>query len=717
MNALRAIAILLGLTACLATPPDAFAQTLRGSSSTPGIWRAGGSPASLSHPVRFPAALVALNIGDLDPGLGDLALLRDALDAVEVQDWDAAHRAIAPASNDLFPTFVQWLDYRRPDTTASFSQIAEFLFANPGWPEQLQLRRNAEAALEITDAGDDGERLVDFFSRFTPLTGEGALAFLRHQSLAQGDRVSAAEAGQAWIETDFANATEETQFLALYAHLLDRSDHSARLARLVWERGAGGARRRFHLAADGAGAVATARLALFNGSGGVDQALAAVPESLRDDPALLYERLRWRRRRAQNDGAREILATAPQAADRLDLWARERSILSHRALEEGDYSTAFEIARDHGLDRGVAFAELEFLAGWLGLIRLDRAQVALDRFSSLYHRVSTPISRARGSYWAGRAATALGDGPVARRWYEFAAHHPSVFYGQQALLELGRSLPPFDTPQEPTEADRVAFEASEMVRITNALQALGEQSHLATFAAAAGNEAATAQGRMLAARHALALDLPHVAVNIAKRSNRETGDVLISGYPVLQTVLEGPEGGPEPALVLAVIRQESAYRQDAVSPVGARGLMQLMPATALEVAHGLGIAYNRGRLTADPEYNIRLGTHLLGQLLRRYDGSYALAVAAYNAGPHRVDQWLLTHGDPRLTAEEAAANGPDGPPQIDLINWIESVPFAETRNYIQRVLEAAPVYRQVLAASPSHGPWRIYGVDLLAGLQ
>ncbi len=620
----------------------------------------------------------------------DLDRLRRAIDFARADDWLAAHEILANAENPLFISFLRWLDYRRGDTEVAFADIQNFLMSHPNWPQINRLRRNAEDALDSDHPEAQGRWVTDYFRRYPPLTSAGRLADFQYRSADIKLMPTREEIRTTWVRTNFESA-DEANFLTVYGQFLDQTTHIDRLDRLVWERKIGAARRMYSLVTPTDVALAKARLTLSSNSGGTDQAIAAVPEELRQSPALLYERLRWRRRNGLDDGATDILNTFPDALTRPDKWARERQIFARHVLGEGEYEDAYLIAGGHSLDRGTSFAELEFLTGWLALTRLDLADEALARFTSLYHNTSMPISRARGAYWAGRAAVATGESDLANRWFEIAAAYPSVFYGQQALIELDRDFSPIATAPEPNRADHIAFEANSMSRLADALIALGEPGYAATFALAAGRNATTPQQHILAARDAIRLNLPHIAVTIAKQSVRATGDVVESGYPIraLPPEISG-NNTPELALVLSIIRQESSFRTDAVSPVGARGLMQLMPGTARETAARSGMTYSRAQLTANGAYNMRLGISLLATLLEKYDESYALAAAAYNAGPHRVDSWLGSIGDPR--DERPGENRA-------LIDWIESIPFSETRNYVQRVLETVTVYRHILAAN------------------
>lgn len=679
-------------------PPTGHAQPHRQLSAAPGLADAdlAGSIVTGSDPA---VRLLALDIRFDGFTAADLDRLHQAIIFAGEDNWPAARSAVTSSTEPLFVSFIAWLEYRSDDGDARFSDIQNFLMSHAGWPEENRLRRNAEAAIGLDFPDTDRDEIADYFRRFPPLTATGLIANFENRAASPDLIPAPGEIQTAWIETDFS-ADDEASFLSQYESSLDQQTHIDRLDRLTWDRRGTAARRMYALVTPSDVALTKARLTLAGGYAGADQAIAAVPETLRENSALLYERLRWRRRNDLDDAAMEILANSPDMLAHPNKWARERRILSRRAYSEGNFEDAYTIAGGHGLDRGASFAELEFLAGWIAMTGLDRSATALTHFTSLYHNTTMPISRARGAFWAGRAAAMGGDTILANWWYGLAAGYPAVFYGQQALLELGRPLPLVATTPEPNRADAMAFDADEMNRLAGALHILGNPGYAAIFARAAGRNAVSPQQRVLAARKAITLGMPHIAVYIGKRSVRATGDVIASGYPVLAPPASSSNAhAPELALILSIIRQESSFRTDAVSPAGARGLMQLMPSTANEISTRSGIAYNRALLTSDGDYNMRLGISLLGDLLEKYDGSYALAAAAYNAGGHRVDIWLDRFGDPR--PGQAGSS-------IDLIDWIESIPFSETRNYVQRVLEAVLVYRQILTASAAGNANTVY---------
>jgi len=448
----------------------------------------------------------------------------------------------------------------------------------------------------------------------------------------------------------------------------------------LWDGQDAAARRLFPLVGDDWKALAEARMALAEEARNAEALLARVPSDLRDNPGLVYERLRWRRRADQDDAALEILDRQPKKLDRPELWWNERNILVRRAIEKADYAQAYRLAKNHGLPDGKGLADAEFLAGWLALRFLDKPAAALAHFERLHKNVTAPISRGRGAYWAGRAAEVVGDKAAARKWFEQATQYGTTFYGQLAASQLDRA-PKLPTGNDPalTKEAMAAFHKRELVRVVEGLTQIEGRSsdRVGQFLRRLGSDADSHEEYTLAARLAQEIRRPDLQVAIAKNAAQD-GLALAEGYPLLD-LKDIPK--PEPALVHALIRRESTFNTNAVSPAGARGLMQLMPATAQQVATKLGIKKHQpSKLTADPDYNIKLGTSYIADLLDRFNGSYVLAIAAYNGGDGRVRKWLDTLGDPRS-------------PRVDVIDWIEMIPIYETRNYVQRVMEDTMVYR------------------------
>ncbi len=482
---------------------------------------------------------------------------------------------------------------------------------------------------------------------------------------------------QAWIDGDYS-AIEEKFMLQRYHDVLRGQDNARRLDRLLWDHQTEEAKHMIKHVGPETAALAQARLGLAAMAPGVEGLIARVPARLQNDPGLLFERMRWRRHKDLDDDAAAILEHPPADLVRPQAWASERLIIARRLLDDGQAARAYRLASNSGLGSGPTFAELEFLAGWIALRDLNQPGTAYNHFVHLYHAVTLPISLARGAYWSARAADAMGNKTLAATWYQTAAPFVTTYYGQLAAAHLGATAATFKVSEpKPTAAETQAFERNELVRLVRDLAQIGDTDDLGVFLRRITDEAMTPADYALTARLARAVSRPDVAVFTAKRASYAGVTLMDEGYPVAALP---PGGNVEAPLVLAMTRQESAFDNAAVSSAGARGLMQLMPATANKVAQLLHLPFSRRRLTSDVAYNVTLGRAYLNSLVDNFSGSYVLAVAAYNAGPARVHQWIVDHGDPRNA-------------NVDPIDWVERIPYTETRNYVQRVLENLQVYR------------------------
>ncbi|HET8727626.1 MAG TPA: lytic transglycosylase domain-containing protein [Alphaproteobacteria bacterium] len=619
---------------------------------------------------------------------GDVRLYEQAFDAAGDGNWDEARRLAARADEDLPAKVIRWLDLSRADGDQTYQEAAGFLAENPTWPGQGALRLQVEARMP---PGLPAADLVAWFDQHPPLTFDAVMRYASALEAVGRGGDAADLARERWVDIAVTESQQQ-RFLARFGDLFTPDDHWARLDALLWSERATEARRMMPLVDAGRRALAEARLRLAGQEGGVDAAINRVPDSLADDEGLIYERVRWRRRADLTEEAIALLARQPAELSQPAAWWTERAILARRLFNDGDYAGAYAVASGHQQDDAATLSEAEWLAGWVALRFLDEPDLAVGHFQRLYDAVGTPISLGRGAYWLGRSYEAAGNAADAERWYAVAAQYDSVFYGQLAAGELGRpsmaSLAPM--PEVP-QAAAAAFARGEFARLARMLVQIGERNYAETFLnrmiALNGDPISLA----LVGDLALDLGLQQVAIRAGKLAIRDGLLLTEPAFPVQP--IETADRRVDPALVLALIRQESEFDTRAVSRAGARGLMQLMPATADWVAGRLGIDHATGMLTAHPTHNIRLGSYYLAQQIERFQGSYVMAVAGYNGGPNRVAGWIDEMGDPRGGAMDL----------YQVIDWIEAIPLPETRNYVQRVLENTQVYRLRLGGRPEIG--------------
>ncbi len=624
-------------------------------------------------------------VADDPPKTGDAVAVAAAFKAIELAQPKTARSAIAKIEAPLLRKALTWFMMRDLDAAGDTLEISAFLRENPTWPDRRRLRRQAERAIP---ANWTATAVKAWFDGSEPVSDLGrarlgdALADLGFK--AEG----VALLRQAWIDGDFTPSDERAVYRRIRRDL-SAADHRERLERVLWDGRFGATRRMLPRVPEDIRKLGEARFLLRHRRGNVDKAIARVPDELKRHEGLVYERLRWRRRKGRTDSAMELFADAPPDPVRPDLWAEERIELARQSLADGAISEAYNVARNHGLDAKEAalFSEAEWLAGWIALRFLNEPAWAYDHFRALYTAVSFPISRSRGAYWAGRAAENIGDTTSATIWYSVASSYPETFYGQLALSRLkpGATLAlPFEIARDPLTI--AEFNAFEPARAAKALVEAGAREHIGALVMGVARHYDAPGWQSVVAIFARSLGRPDLAIRIAKLAARNGQLIPSAAYPTVASFglpVSEPGSEVEAALLHAVIRQESLFFPEAKSRAGALGLMQLMPATARQVAKQLGVRYNRNKLRKDPGYNRSFGDAYLGNLLKTFDGSYILSIAAYNAGPNRARRWVRAYGDPR-------------DPDVDAIDWIESIPFDETRNYVQRVLENLQVYRAVL---------------------
>jgi soluble lytic murein transglycosylase len=604
---------------------------------------------------------------------------RQAFRKAEAGDLAGAKALVAAAPDRLLDKMLYWLDLTRW-RGGSFETASAFLKANPDWPGQGALKLRAEEWLALYPSH---ATVIEWFEGNPPTTREGRIRLANAYRAVGREIDGVGLLRRVWVEDNFG-APDEKAFLLQYGALIEPKDDVARLDRLLWRNQTDAAKRQMMRVDLGHRALAEARILLTAAGPGAEAALERVGGPLHSDPGLVYARLKWSRINNRDADARAILLKPPADLVRPELWWEERQIEIRRALADGDNATAYRLAREHRLTDGNDFADAEWLAGWIALREHD-GKLALGHFRNLFVNARTPVVQSRAAYWAARALEQLGKPAEARDWYGKAAAQITTFYGQIAAARLGLAnaaqLPPEPTP---AEADADAFAAREVPRVVRRLAAIGEIGRIDPFVLRLVDVAEKPEQMALTAKLARDAGRVDLALTVARRAFRDGVTLIDAGYP---TVALPPTGGPEPALIHALIRQESNFAPDAISRAGARGLMQLMPSTAKWIAGKYNLPYSEPLLTIDPKYNISVGQAYLGGVLDSFSGSYVLALAAYNAGPGRVRQWIRDYGDPR-------------DPGVDVIDWIEQIPFNETRNYVQRVLEGLQVYRIRMARAP-----------------
>ena len=619
----------------------------------------------------------------LTTSAADLAAVKRAIALIHSRKQSEAATAMGSISDPLARKLVEWLILRSDENHgAGFERYAAFVRQNPSWPSVALLRKRAEAAL--WDDKRDAATVYAYFQTTRPLTAKGHLAYAR-ALVARGDAAAAAHhVREAW-HRDALTPALETTVLESFSGMLRPEDHKSRMLRRLYAEDAGaGLRAAQHLGGPDL-AIAKAWAAVIRKAGDAETLLDAVPANARTDAGYVFSLARFLRHKDKIAQAGQVMLGAPRDAAQIldaDQWWIERRLIARKLLDIGDARTAYLVARDAVTPKkGNYRVDHEFTAGWIALRFLKDPATALTHFNRIARGTTNPTALARAGYWRGRAAEALGRSRDARGYYAEAGRISTSYYGQLARARLGEPEIALASPPAPSAEQRATLGRLEVVRAVELLYAVGERDPVISIVAEFAH-----RGQDVGTLTMLA--------DIAQRNQDARALLLIGkggldhghafdhyafptiGVPHYQAI--GPH--IDPSVVYSIVRQESSFNPKDVSGANALGLMQVTPEAGRYVAHKFRVGFDKHRLLNDQAYNVQMGSAELGDLLKDYRGSYILAFAGYNAGRGRVRDWIARYGDPRE-------------PGVDPVDWVERIPFAETRNYVERVMENMQVYR------------------------
>jgi soluble lytic murein transglycosylase len=614
------------------------------------------------------------------PLTGDAAAVKQAIDLMRKAKTAEATATEKTIGDSAAQKLVEWLILRHPDGAANFNRYAAFIADNPDWPSVGQLRRRAEARLwqERSDAAT-----VHSFTGDQPSSAKGRFALAR-VLLGEGDRDGAVRlVRETWRSEELAERIEGEAFDTFH-DLLTREDHRARMDKRIGAKDFSGAMRAAHRLGDEDVAIVKACAAVMTNADKARDLLDAVDTAARQDLGYTLCRIHWMAHHDQIPGATGLMLAAPAETMPLqdtDEWWRERRSLARKLLDLGNFPDAYQVVRHAALPADPYYrADFHFMPGWIALRYLDDPATARAHFAHIDDGAVNPIVIARAHYWRGRAAEAAGDNEEMRAEYEAAARHCTAYYGQLARAKLGLERIELRTPPQPDQDSATAV-PDERVRAADMLYTLGERDVVRSFAADLADQSddavsLAALGELTARRNDARAMLELGKTALARNLPLDPYAFPTIGIPQHSPV--GPE--IDRSVIYSVARTESAFDQRDKSAANAVGLMQVTPEAGRDTAKRFGVTYDWDRMVSDPVYNTQMGAAELSALLHEYNGSQIMTFAGYNAGRGRVRDWVKQYGDPR-------------DPNVDAIDWVERIPFAETRNYVQRVMENLQVYR------------------------
>jgi soluble lytic murein transglycosylase len=614
------------------------------------------------------------------PLTGDLAAVRQAIDLVrkgKTGEATAIGKTIAdPAAQKL----VEWFILRHPDGDANFNRFAAFIADNPHWPSMALFRRRAEVRLwqERSDAAT-----VRRFIAGQPASAKGRFALAR-VLLAEGDRDGAARlVREAWRSDELSDRAETEAFEA-FRDLLTGEDHRARMDKRIGAKDFSGASRAARRLDDQDRSIVKACAAVAANATKALDLLDAVATEARQDLGYTLCRISWMvRQNRLEDATWLMLAAAPEtmALQDTDEWWRQRRVLARKLLDQGKFQNAYQVVRDAAPPANEYYrADSHFMPGWIALRYLNDPATARVHFAHIDDGASNPIVLARANYWRGRAAEAIGAKDEVRASFEAAARYPTAYYGQLARAKLGLDKIELRLPLQPDPVN-LPQALDELVRAADMLYTLGEGDVALYFVTDLAEQSAdvtalAALGELTGRRNDA-----RAMLQIGKSALGRGLALDPYAFPTIGIPQHSPIGPQiDRSIIYSVARTESAFDQRDKSPANAVGLMQVTPEAGRDTAKRFGVSYDWERMVSDPVYNTQMGAAELSALLQEYKGCHIMTFAGYNAGRGRVRDWVKLYGDPR-------------DPNVDAIDWVERIPFSETRNYVQRVMENLQVYR------------------------
>ncbi|MAJ57092.1 MAG: murein transglycosylase [Candidatus Pelagibacter sp.] len=614
----------------------------------------------------------------------DFLIAQRIFNNIKRKRWDTANKLVKKSKSKELKLLVQWMYLKERVNKASFYDYVNFINFNKEWPRINRLRYLAEHKIDFKKVKSND--VIDFFKNKEPFSGFGKLK-LGEAYLIKGEKSKGEKLIIEGFKTAKLNRDDLRYLNKKYKYILNSKNYIDRAQYLAWGQDYWELKRTIRYLPAGYKELYFARFALMTRSYGVDAAIAKVPQKFINDIGLKYDRAKWRRKRGRHLSALDIINTLPKNTNELvkpDLWFKEKFIIARRMINKKQFEDAYQLFINHGVEDSSLLAEAEWHAGWLSLRFLNDPNASVKHFKTMFDNVNYPISKSRAAYWLGNSYETLGTKEKARSWYSKASKFNTTFYGQLAATKLNKKNFKVKNDFQLDVEEYKKFKKTKLARVAILLEELDRSEYSKDILRFLGGEEKSTKEKALAGRLSQELQRLDFAIQIAKESSYKNINLIDLNYPTIEIpkkvknlkILDDP-------FILALIRQESEFDSKANSFAGAKGLMQIMPATGKLLSKKVGLGYSRAKLTENDFYNLQLGSFYITNLYNEFNGSIYMALAAYNAGPHRVTRWIRRFGDPRTN-------------KIDPIDWIELIPFSETRNYVQRVIENIQVYKFVL---------------------
>ena len=598
--------------------------------------------------------------------------------AIKKKRWNEANKLAK--NNEVLIKIVDWHFLKQNNSSKFFSKTNNFIKENPDWPQKKLFRKKIELFI---DNNLSNKEIIRFFEENPPLSTKGAVNYIDALRKENGMDSVKDIARKTWIERKFTKR-QSKDFYKKYKNILRVQDHIERIEKLTWIGRSYEARRMLPLVSKNKRNLYNAKIILRRRAGNADHAVSLINKELLSDPGIIYERLRWRRKSKLYKTAFELIDPLPNNLKYEKKWWLEISIIVRKLIENKEYQKAYNLIKDFSSKSSDLISESEWYAGWIAyeFLNLD-PQIYINHFLNSYENTTHKGEKAKSAYWAGRSYEKINDKELSVLWYTNSSKFVTEFYGQLSFEKIKNNKPLITNEELYGKnlfiKEDLNFVKSDIYKASELILANGTRKNAKVFISSLIYNSKSPGQLQIIAKLSKDFDRLDLAIKAAKYAQKKNIYLYHYAYPQL-TNYKNIYKDVEKELVYGVIKQESAFDPKAISRVGARGMMQVMPATASKISKKIKLNYSKERLTSDPEYNIKLGSYYLYSLAEEYD-SYILALVGYNAGPRRIKRWVKKFGDPRKK-------------NIDAVSWIEKIPIKETRLYVKIVLSNLQVYRQ-----------------------
>lgn len=594
------------------------------------------------------------------------------------KDWQECDALVRSSGNPVLTKIInsqKFLDSNYSNNR--FEEVIKFIKANPHWPQTRKLKITAEKYL---NNNTNHSVIVNWFDKHEPSTGQGyKFHALASGTLTKDYKKIAHIIKNGWVYGDFT-AEEENKYLSKFKNILSEEDHIKKVDEYLWKGDIANAKKYLRYVNNQAYKQNfTAQIAIINKSNNSESLFKQVPAKYYTQ-GLLYNYLNSKKKEIPTNSSIELFKKVK--ADKLHSpeWYKLQAYYAREFIDQKDFASSYKIISLPIATHQEGIRETEWFSGWLALRFLNKPDAALHHFNEFMKVAKKPMSVSRGLYWLGRAYATKKDLKQENHYYHKAAVYSYTFYGQLASIELKKNQIILPNSQATSKHD----DNNEVIKAIKYLIKY-DKPDLGLIYAKEAMEKSTKPLEIALITEIIGDNCStYHKVEAAKAACQQHTFVKECAFPT--PYIAAAKNAPvETALVYSIIRQESVFNQNAVSSAKAMGLMQLIEKTACNTAKSINHKCNVKKLTSDPLYNIKLGGQHLRELLDKFDDSYILTIASYNAGAHRAKNWIERFGDPRHIKSLQK-----------VVDWIELIPFSETRNYVQRVLENLQVYRAII---------------------